>query len=107
MRQLHLLFPVIPFLIILLSFNRPIYVDHVPRVRETRETREAGEVLVAAAADLQYAMDSLVKVFSGKTKDVHIKPVYGSSGTFFQQISNDAPFDIFFSADLEYPQELD
>src|SRR5258705_2733134 len=65
------------------------------------------EILVAAAADLKFAMDSLVKVFSGQTSDVTVKLVYGSSGNFFEQISNDAPFDLFFSADLEYPQQLE
>jgi molybdate transport system substrate-binding protein len=64
-------------------------------------------VLVAAASDLKFAMDSLVKAFSGETKDVTIKLVYGSSGNFFEQISNDAPFDLFFSADLDYPQKLE
>ena len=65
------------------------------------------EVLVAAAADLKFAMDSLIKVFSSETPEVTINPVYGSSGNFFEQISNDAPFDIFFSADLSYPQKLE
>jgi molybdate transport system substrate-binding protein len=65
------------------------------------------EVLVAAAADLKFAMDSLVKAFSANTADISIKIVYGSSGNFFEQISHDAPFDIFFSADLGYPQKLE
>ncbi|MBN9380683.1 MAG: molybdate ABC transporter substrate-binding protein [Chitinophagaceae bacterium] len=65
------------------------------------------EILVAAAADLKFAMDSLVKVFSSGSNEVTIKLVYGSSGNFFEQISNDAPFDLFFSADLDYPQKLE
>lgn len=65
------------------------------------------EVLVAAAADLKFAMDSLVKAFSASSNDISIKLVYGSSGNFYEQISNDAPFDIFFSADLGYPQKLE
>ena len=64
------------------------------------------EVLVAAAADLKFAMDSLVKAFP-TGNDISIKLVYGSSGNFYEQISNDAPFDIFFSADLGYPQKLE
>lgn len=72
------------------------------------------EILVAAAADLKFAMDSLVKIFSagsgdvtGRSHDITVKVIYGSSGNFFEQISNDAPFDLFFSADLEYPQKLE
>lgn len=70
-------------------------------------TVQRKEVLVAAAADLKFAMDSLVKVFSSASADVAVKLVYGSSGNFFEQISNDAPFDLFFSADVDYPQKLE
>ena len=64
------------------------------------------EVLVAAAADLRFAMDSLKTVFSRENPDITVKPTYGSSGNFFQQIQNDAPFDLFFSADVDYPRQL-
>src|SRR5579872_3182179 len=64
------------------------------------------EVLIAAAADLKFAMDSVVQAFSAANPDVSIKVVYGSSGNFFQQIGNGAPFDLFFSADVDYPKQL-
>jgi molybdate transport system substrate-binding protein len=64
------------------------------------------EVVVAAAADLKFAMDSLVAVYSKDNPDIDIKVVYGSSGNFFQQIGNGAPFDLFFSADINYPKQL-
>jgi len=64
------------------------------------------EVLVAAAADLKFAMDSLVAIFSVKNPSVTVKVVYGSSGSFFEQINNGAPFDLFFSADIDYPKKL-
>ncbi|HVU59062.1 MAG TPA: molybdate ABC transporter substrate-binding protein [Puia sp.] len=70
-------------------------------------SRPPQEVLIAAASDLKYAMDSLVTAFSSEANDISIKLVYGSSGNFYEQISNDAPFDIFFSADLGYPQKLE
>jgi molybdate transport system substrate-binding protein len=66
----------------------------------------ATEVVIAAAADLRFAMDSLVAVFTKNNPDVSIKVVYGSSGNFFQQIGNGAPFDLFFSADVNYPRQL-
>ncbi|HEY4334300.1 MAG TPA: molybdate ABC transporter substrate-binding protein [Puia sp.] len=64
------------------------------------------EVVVAAAADLKFAMDSIVRVFTSQNPSVVVKPVYGSSGSFFEQIDNGAPFDLFFSADIDYPKKL-
>jgi molybdate transport system substrate-binding protein len=71
-----------------------------------RRTSPPSEVVIAAAADLKFAMDSLIVLFSKINPDIHIKVTYGSSGNFFQQIANGAPFDIFFSADVDYPRQL-
>jgi molybdate transport system substrate-binding protein len=64
------------------------------------------EVLVAAAADLRFAMDSLIAQFSRENPGITVKVTYGSSGNFFEQIRNGAPFDLFFSADVDYPRQL-
>lgn len=66
----------------------------------------AGEITVAAASDLRYAMDSLVSLFRRQQPRIKVTVIYGSSGKFFQQISHDAPFDVFFSADIDYPNQL-
>lgn len=66
----------------------------------------AQEIRIAAAADLQFAMQDVAARFqkeTGKTVSV----VYGSSGNFFQQLQNGAPFDMFFSANLDYPKKLE
>ena len=66
----------------------------------------AQEIMVAAAADLQFAMQEVGARFqqeSGKT----VKLIYGSSGNFAQQLQNGAPFDMFFSANLDYPRQLE
>lgn len=60
---------------------------------------------VAAASDLQFAMKDLARRYeqqSGKKVEVS----YGSSGNFRTQIENGAPFDVFFSADAQYPEQL-
>jgi molybdate transport system substrate-binding protein len=60
---------------------------------------------VAAAADLQYAMNDLSAQFEKKS-GAKLAISYGSSGNFRAQIENGAPFDVFFSADAQYPQQL-
>ncbi len=64
------------------------------------------EITVAAAADLQYAFQEVTASFQKQT-DSRVKVVYGSSGNLFEQIQSGAPFDMFFSANLDYPRELE
>src|SRR5215471_7160766 len=61
---------------------------------------------VAAAADLKFAMTELASAYE-KQSGVKLNLAFGSSGNFFAQIQNGAPFDLFFSADAEYPRKLD
>jgi molybdate transport system substrate-binding protein len=61
---------------------------------------------VAAAADLKFAMDDLVVAFGKAHPDIVVSVSYGSSGNFLSQIKNGAPFDLFYSADIEYPRRL-
>src|SRR3989338_2416827 len=60
---------------------------------------------VAVAANVQYQFEELNTIFENET-GIKIKPVIGSSGKFMAQIENGAPFDIFLSADMDYPQTL-
>jgi molybdate transport system substrate-binding protein len=64
-----------------------------------------GRVRVAAAADLNAALPAVVSRFAA-AHDVDVTIAYGSSGTFFAQLLNEAPFDLFLSADLGYPNQL-
>jgi len=66
----------------------------------------AQAITVAAAADLQSAMQDVAAKFQKETGK-EVKLIYGSSGNFFQQIQNGAPFDMFFSANLDYPKKLE
>jgi molybdate transport system substrate-binding protein len=61
---------------------------------------------IAAAADLKFALDDLVKQFEEKYPATKVNVTYGSSGNFFAQFQNGAPFDLFFSADIGYPRKL-
>jgi molybdate transport system substrate-binding protein len=61
---------------------------------------------IAAAADLHYAMDALIVNYRSTHPQDMIDVTYGSSGTLLIQIEQGAPFDLFFSADSDYPLQL-
>jgi molybdate transport system substrate-binding protein len=64
------------------------------------------EVRVAAAADLKFALEEVVQAFGQRHPRIDAKVTYGASGTFFAQLSNRAPFDLYLSADVDYPRKL-
>ena len=61
----------------------------------------AQEITVAWAADLQFAIQDVAARFQKETGK-SVKLTYGSSGNFFEQMQNGAPFDMFFSPNLDY-----
>src|ERR1700744_5382653 len=65
----------------------------------------AQELKVATAANLQSVIKVLGADFNKKT-GITIEPIVGSSGNLTTQISNGAPFDIFLSADMSFPEKL-
>jgi molybdate transport system substrate-binding protein len=66
----------------------------------------AEEVNVAAASDLNFAIKEIVQQFEQATGN-KVRLTLGSSGNFYAQISNGAPFDVFLSADMNYPKQLE
>jgi molybdate transport system substrate-binding protein len=64
------------------------------------------DIHVAAAADLKFAMQDVAAQFEKQT-GTRVDVTYGSSGNFFSQLQNGAPFDLFFSADIDYPRKLE
>jgi molybdate transport system substrate-binding protein len=71
------------------------------------EPSKGRPLTIAAASDLKFALDEAVRQFKSQNPDIDVQSVYGSSGNFFTQISNNAPFDVFMSADMEYPRQLE
>lgn len=65
----------------------------------------AGEPIIAAAADLKFALDEVVQSFKKDTGQ-SVKLTFGSSGTFATQIRNGAPFQMYLSADEDYVLKL-
>jgi molybdate transport system substrate-binding protein len=67
---------------------------------------ETHKLTIAAAADLSFALDEISREFRKTHTDADLRIAYGSSGNFYSQIRNQAPFDVFLSADVEYPRTL-
>ena len=68
--------------------------------------RAQQKITVVAAANLKVALDSITTVFEIHNPNIDTQVIYGASGKLFEQISNAAPFDLFFSADMDYPNKL-
>lgn len=63
-------------------------------------------VRVAAAADLKFVLDEVATRLVRQQPPIRIQPTYGSSGTMHAQLQQRAPFDVYLSADVEYPRDL-
>jgi molybdate transport system substrate-binding protein len=61
---------------------------------------------IAAAANFVYALDALNSEFKRHHSALALTSTTGASGSLFAQIRNGAPFDIFLSADTEYPEQM-
>ena len=66
----------------------------------------AQPLTIAAASDLQAVFPEVAARFEKETGR-KVSLAFGSSGNFFTQIENGAPFDLFFSADIDYPRRLE
>ncbi|MVN23355.1 molybdate ABC transporter substrate-binding protein [Mucilaginibacter arboris] len=65
----------------------------------------AQTIKVAVAANLQGVIKVLQEDFTQKT-GTQIEPIVGASGNLTNQIKNGAPFDVFLSADMAFPENL-
>ncbi len=65
----------------------------------------AQQITVAAAADLSAVLPEIVAKYKAQTGQ-EVKLTFGASGNLTTQIQNGAPFDVFFSADEAYPEQL-
>jgi molybdate transport system substrate-binding protein len=66
----------------------------------------AEEITIAAASDLSFAFREIAAEYEHTTGN-HVRLTLGSSGNFYAQIQNGAPFDLYFSADIAYPRKLE
>ena len=73
----------------------------------SNKVRADEKILIAAASDLNFAMNKICHDFEKAHPGVKVEVSYGSSGNFYAQIKQGAPYDIFFSADASYPALLE
>jgi len=66
----------------------------------------AGEIKIAVAANVSYAIEPLKKAFYALYPKTNIEVILGSSGKLTAQIKNGAPYELFMSADMKYPEVL-
>ncbi len=66
----------------------------------------AGDVKIAVAANVSYAIDELKNEFKKLNPEVKVLVTLGSSGKLTAQIKNGAPYQIFMSANMLYPENL-
>lgn len=79
--------------------------DRAPAADSTAPAR-AESLRIAAAADLQFALQQLIAAFKERHPGAEVAATFGSSGSLFAQLSNEAPFDLFLSADVDFPRKL-
>lgn len=68
-------------------------------------TASAQKIRVAVAANAQFVVEKLKTGFEKKT-GLQLEPIVNSSGKLTAQIQNGAPFDVFLSADMDYPDAV-
>lgn len=61
---------------------------------------------IVAASNTQPALDSISEVYQAEFPNTKITIIYGASSKLYEQITQNAPFDLFFSADTKYPDSL-
>ena len=66
----------------------------------------ASNINVAVAANVSYAINDLIKEFNTIYPDIKVRVTLGSSGKLTAQINHAAPYDIFMSANMKYPEFL-
>lgn len=70
------------------------------------EGAASGNLRIATAANFQQTLERITKAFEQELH-VHADISSGASGMLYAQISQGAPFDLFFSADKQRPAQLE
>ncbi|MDX1830373.1 MAG: molybdate ABC transporter substrate-binding protein [Lutibacter sp.] len=88
-----------------LKFSLKLIVLSLFILATSCKTKEQKIVTIATAANMQFAMDELVAKFYEET-GIKCQTIISSSGKLTAQIKEGAPYDIFVSANMKYPNNL-
>ena len=66
----------------------------------------AGTIRVAVAANVSYAIEDLKRAFAQEHPGTKVQVILGSSGKLTAQIKHGAPYQLFMSANMKYPESL-
>jgi molybdate transport system substrate-binding protein len=66
----------------------------------------ADSINIAVAANVSYAIDELKEAFTKEHPEITVRVTLGSSGKLTAQIKNGAPYSLFMSANMRYPENL-
>ena len=66
----------------------------------------ASTITIAVAANVSYAIKPLIKAFNTSNPETKVNVILGSSGKLFAQITHGAPYTLFMSANMKYPNTL-
>ena len=77
-----------------------------PAAPSQKAPQGTGQLRIAAASDLQFALGEVCSAFERTHPGAAITMQFGSSGSFFAQLTDEAPFDLFLSADIDFARRL-
>ncbi len=98
-REVHMSIKKVPF-----SFQFSIFLFTALTIFSCNETRHT-KLTIATSANMKFAMEEMIRFFE-KDTGIKCEMIVGSSGKLTAQIKEHAPFDVFVSANMMYPEEL-
>ncbi len=84
----------------------PVLVKSILLLILTALFLQAKTITIAVAANVSYAIEELKTEFHQLHPDIKVRVILGSSGKLTAQIKNGAPYGLFMSANMKYPQAL-